>query len=58
MSLYQQKYNPEVGYLLRNVNSSGDGRQNVESDFEAVRYVPGKEVVTDAARHYSCAHSV
>ena len=56
MKLHQQKSSPEVGYLLENVNSSDDGRQNVESDFETVRYVLGKEVVTGAARHNSCAH--
>ena len=44
--------------MLENVNSSDDRRANVVADFETVRYVLGPEVVTDAARHNSCAHRV
>ena len=48
--------NPEAGYLLENVNSSADTRDNVVMDSQTIRYVLGTEVVTDAARHNSCAH--
>ena len=56
IALCQEKNNPEVGYLLENVNSSDDTRDNVVMDFQTIRYVLGTEVVTDAARHNSCAH--
>ena len=46
----------EQGYLLENVNSSDDTRDNVVMDFQTLRYVLGIEVVTDVARHNSCAH--
>ena len=47
---------PDVGYLLENVNSSDDTRDNVVMDFQTVRYVFGTVVITDATRHNSCAH--
>ena len=47
---------PRSGYMLENVNSSDDTRDNVVMDLQAMRYVLGTEVVTDAARHNWCAH--
>ena len=44
--------------MLENVNSTADKRANVGADFETVQYVLGPEVVTNAARHNSCAHGV
>ena len=45
-----------MGYLLENVNISDDTKDNVVMDSQTIRYVLGAEVVTDAARHNSCAH--
>ena len=56
IALCQERNNPEVGYLLENVNSIDDTRDNVVMDFQTIRYVLGTEVVTHAAKHNSCAH--
>ena len=41
IALCQEINNPEVGYLLENVNSSDDTRYNVVMDFQTIRYVLG-----------------
>ena len=51
IALCQERNNPEVGYLLENVNSSYDTRDNVVMDSQTIRYVLETEVVTDAAGH-------
>ena len=56
ITLCQEKNNPEVGCFLKNENSSEDARDNIVTDFQTICYVLGTEVVTDAARHNSCAH--
>ena len=52
----EERNNPKVGYLLENVDSSDDTRDNVVMDFQTIRYVLGTQVVTDVASHNSCAH--
>ena len=56
IALCEERNNPEVGYLLENVNGIDDTRDNVVMDFQTIRYVLGTEVVTHAAKHNSCAH--
>ena len=58
IALCQERNNPDVGYLLENVNFSDDTRDNVVMDFQTIRYVLGTKVVTDAVRHSSCSHRV
>ena len=56
IALCQAQSDPDVGYLLENVNSSDDTRDNVVMDFQTIRYVLGTEFVIYAAWHNSCAH--
>ena len=56
ITLCQAHNNPDVWHLLENVNSNDDTRDNVVMDSQTIRYVLGTEVITDAARHTSCAH--
>ena len=56
IALCKAKNNPAVGYLLENVNSSDDMRDNDVMDFQTIRYVLGTKVVTDVTRHNSRAH--
>ena len=41
-----------------NVESNNDASPSVAAGFHTVRYALGQKVVTDAARHNSCAHRV
>ena len=47
ITLCQAQNNPNVGYLLENVNNSNDTRDNVVMDSQTIRYVLGNVVVTD-----------
>ena len=57
IKLCQHINNQYSCYLLELVNSSNDIRASVV-DFETMRYILGPKVVTDVARHNSCAHRV
>ena len=41
---------PNVGYLLKNVNNSDDTRDNVVLDSQTIRYVLGTNVLTACGR--------
>ena len=58
IALCHERNNPQVGYVMENVNHSDDTKDNVVMDFQTIRYVLGTKVVTDAPRHTSCAHRV
>ena len=44
IALCQERNNPEVGYVLENVNMSDDTRDNVVMDSQTIQYVLGTEV--------------